>query len=280
MSNVNIGNSVVGNNKPLTLIAGPCQIESYDHAQHIAGTVSSICKSAGINYIFKGSYDKANRTSVTGARGLGLESGLIALDGVKRLGIPTLTDVHDVASVGAVADVVDVVQIPAFLCRQTDLLLEVGKRAKVVNIKKGQFLAPWDIVHAVNKVRSTNNENILLTERGTTFGYNNLVVDMRSLKIMGDLGLPVVMDATHAVQIPGGQGESSGGQREYAELMARCAVAAGIAAVFIETHEDPDNAPSDGPNMIMLRDMAGVVERLVAIDRVVKSSAFVVKSRS
>jgi 2-dehydro-3-deoxyphosphooctonate aldolase (KDO 8-P synthase) len=272
MKNVTIGSLSVGNTQPLLLIAGPCQLESLDHAQMIAGTMAAVCKAAGAQYVFKASYDKANRTSLKGRRGLGMEAGLQVLQAVRAMGMPVLTDVHDAGQAREAAQVVDVIQIPAFLCRQTDLLLTAGETGAVVNIKKGQFLAPWDMANVAAKVASTGNENILLTERGASFGYNALVADMRGLPIMMRTGYPVIMDATHSVQQPGGLGGSSGGQREFAPVMARCAVSLGVAGVFIETHEDPDNSPSDGPNMIHLRDMAALIDSLMAFDRLAKSN--------
>ena len=272
MKDVTIGGLTVGNDRALTVIAGPCQLESADHAQMIAGYMAEACTAAGAQFVFKASYDKANRTSLSGRRGLGIEEGLKVLEGVRTaIGCPVLTDVHDVAQARAAGAVVDVIQIPAFLCRQTDLLLAAGETGAAVNVKKGQFLAPWDMPNAVAKVESTGNERILLTERGTSFGYNTLVADMRSLPIMARTGYPVIMDATHSVQQPGGQGGSTGGQREFAPLMARCAVAVGIAGVFIETHEDPDNAPSDGPNMVPLDRMAELVTSLMGFDRLAKA---------
>ena len=271
MKDVKIGGLTVSNDRPMLLIAGPCQLESLDHAQMIAGTMAEICAKTGAQYVFKASYDKANRTSLKGRRGLGMEGGLKVLEAVRKMGMPVLTDVHDVAQARAAAAVVDVIQIPAFLCRQTDLLISAGETGAVVNIKKGQFLAPWDMANVADKVASTGNENILLTERGTSFGYNALVADMRGLPIMARTGYPVIMDATHSVQQPGGLGGSSGGQREFAPVMARAAISLGIAGVFIETHEDPDNSPSDGPNIIALRDMARLVESLMAFDRLAKA---------
>ncbi len=271
MKDVAIGTLSVGNDRVLTVIAGPCQLESADHAQMIAGQMAEICAAAGAQYIFKASYDKANRTSLSGRRGLGIEAGLAVLDGIrKQFGCPVLTDVHDADQARAAAEVVDVIQIPAFLCRQTDLLLAAGQTGAVVNIKKGQFLAPWDMPNVVDKVESTGNARILLTERGSSFGYNTLVTDMRALPIMMRTGYPVIMDATHSVQQPGGQGGSSGGQREFAPVMARAAVSLGIAGVFIETHEAPDTAPSDGPNMIPLDRMGDLIHSLMAFDRLAK----------
>jgi 2-dehydro-3-deoxyphosphooctonate aldolase (KDO 8-P synthase) len=271
MKNVSIGDLSVGNDRTLVVIAGPCQLESLDHAQMIAGRMTEACKAAGAQFIFKASYDKANRTSLSGRRGLGMEAGLKILAAVRSTGILVLTDVHDAAQAREAAAVVDVIQIPAFLSRQTDLLLAAGETGAVVNIKKGQFLAPWDMANVAAKVASTGNERILLTERGASFGYNTLVTDMRSLPIMARTGYPVIMDATHSVQQPGGQGSSSGGQREFAPVMARCAVSLGIAGVFIETHEDPERAPSDGPNMIPLHEMPALVASLMAFDRLAKT---------
>ncbi|MCW1919289.1 3-deoxy-8-phosphooctulonate synthase [Rhodobacter sp. KR11] len=271
MKDVKIGGLTVSNDRPLLVIAGPCQLESLDHAQMIAGVMAEACAAAGAQYVFKASYDKANRTSLSGKRGLGLEAGLQVLETVRASGLPVLTDIHDAAQAVEAAHVVDVIQIPAFLCRQTDLLLVAGQTGAVVNIKKGQFLAPWDMANVAAKVASTGNERILLTERGASFGYNALVADMRSFPIMAQTGYPVIMDATHSVQAPGGQGGSSGGDRRFAPAMARAAVALGIAGVFIETHEDPDHAPSDGPNMIHLKDMARLVHLLMDIDRLAKA---------
>ncbi|MBL9074997.1 3-deoxy-8-phosphooctulonate synthase [Tabrizicola sp.] len=271
MRDVTIGGLTVGNDRPLLVIAGPCQLESLDHAQMIAGAMAEACRAAGAQYVFKASYDKANRTSLSGKRGLGMEAGLKVLDAVRGMGMPVLTDVHDAGQAREAARVVDVIQIPAFLCRQTDLLLAAGETGAVVNVKKGQFLAPWDMANVAEKVASTGNERILLTERGVSFGYNTLVADMRSLPILARTGWPVIMDATHSVQQPGGQGGSSGGQREFAPVMARAAVSLGIAGVFIETHEDPDRAPSDGPNMVPLREMPALVASLMAFDRLAKA---------
>jgi 2-dehydro-3-deoxyphosphooctonate aldolase (KDO 8-P synthase) len=271
MKDVSIGGLTVGNDRPLLVIAGPCQLESLDHAQMIAGRMAEACRAAGAQYVFKASYDKANRTSLSGKRGLGMEAGLKVLSAVRAMGMPVLTDVHDAGQAREAAGVVDVIQIPAFLCRQTDLLLAAGETGAVVNVKKGQFLAPWDMANVADKVASTGNKRILLTERGVSFGYNTLVADMRSLPIMARTGWPVIMDATHSVQQPGGQGSSSGGQREFAPVMARAAVSLGIAGVFIETHEDPDRAPSDGPNMIPLDQMPALVESLLQFDRLAKA---------
>ena len=272
MKDVAIGTLTVGNDRPLTVIAGPCQLESLDHALMIATEMQAICARHGAGYVFKASYDKANRTSLKGRRGLGIEAGLEVLGAVKaRLGVPVLTDIHTAEQCRLAAQVADVIQIPAFLCRQTDLLIAAGETGAVVNIKKGQFLAPWDMANVVSKVESTGNTRILLTERGVSFGYNTLVADMRSLPIMMRTGYPVVMDATHSVQQPGGLGGASGGQREFAPVMARAAVSLGIAAVFIETHEAPDTAPSDGPNMIPLDQMDALVGSLMGFDRLAKA---------
>jgi 2-dehydro-3-deoxyphosphooctonate aldolase (KDO 8-P synthase) len=271
MKRVKIGGLTAGNDLPLVLIAGPCQLESLDHAQMIAGQMAEACKAAGAGYVFKASYDKANRTSLSGRRGMGMEAGLKVLAAIRAMGIPVLTDVHDAGQAVEAATVVDVIQIPAFLCRQTDLLLAAGRTGAVVNVKKGQFLAPWDMANVAEKVASTGNDRILLTERGVSFGYNTLVADMRALPIMARSGWPVIMDATHSVQQPGGQGGSSGGQREFAPVMARAAVSLGIAGVFIETHEDPDRAPSDGPNMVPLSQMPALVASLMAFDRLAKA---------
>lgn len=271
MKTVNFGGLSVGNTQPLLVIAGPCQLESLDHAQMIAGEMAQACAAAGAQFVFKASYDKANRTSLSGRRGLGLEAGLQVLAAIRASGIPVLTDVHDIAQARAAAEVVDVIQIPAFLCRQTDLLIAAGETGAVVNIKKGQFLAPWDMANVAEKVASTGNDKILLTDRGTSFGYNTLVADMRGLPIMARTGYPVIMDATHSVQQPGGMGNASGGQREFAPVMARAAVSLGIAGVFIETHEAPDTAPSDGPNMIPLHQMPALIASLMAFDALAKA---------
>jgi 2-dehydro-3-deoxyphosphooctonate aldolase (KDO 8-P synthase) len=272
MKHVPIGNLTCGNDLPLTVIAGPCQLETLDHALMIAEVMAKACADAGAGYVFKASYDKANRTSLKGKRGLGMEEGLRMLEEVRaQIGVPVLTDIHDIEQARAAGAVVDVIQIPAFLSRQTDLLLAAGETGAVVNIKKGQFLAPWDMPNVADKVASTGNDKILLTERGASFGYNTLVTDMRSLPIMARTGYPIIMDATHSVQQPGGQGGSSGGQREFAPVMARAAVALGVAGVFIETHQDPDNAPSDGPNMIYLDQMPALVASLMRFDALAKS---------
>ena len=269
---VEFGGLTVGNDRPLLVIAGPCQLETLDHAQMIAGVMAEACKAAGAQYVFKASYDKANRTSLSGKRGLGMEAGLDMLAAIRAMGLPVLTDVHDPEQARAAAKVVDVIQIPAFLSRQTDMLIAAGETGAVVNIKKGQFLAPWDMGNVAEKVASTGNTRILLTERGTSFGYNTLVADMRSLPTMVRTGYPVIMDATHSVQQPGGQGNSSGGQREFAPVMARAAVSLGIAGVFIETHQAPDTAPSDGPNMIPLDQMPALIASLMEFDRLAKAN--------
>ena len=273
MTHVSVGNLVIGNDQPLTVIAGPCQLETEDHAQMIAGRMKEACDAVGAQYVFKASYDKANRTSLSGIRGMGIDAGLKALQSVGRsIGVPVLTDVHNEAQCAIAAEAVDILQIPAFLCRQTDMLLAAGETGAAVNVKKGQFLAPWEMPNIVTKIESTGNKRILLTERGTSFGYNTLVADMRSLPQMAQTGYPVVMDATHSVQQPGGKGGSSGGQREFAPVMARAAVAIGVAAVFIETHEDPDRSPSDGPNMIYLDQMPDLIKSLMEFDRLAKAN--------
>lgn len=266
------GNVVFGNDLPLVLIAGPCQLETRDHALRLAGVLAEASAAAGAGFVFKASYDKANRTSLSGRRGVGIDEGLEMLAAVRdAFGCPVLTDVHDAEQAVRAAEVADIIQIPAFLSRQTDLLLAAGRTGAVVNVKKGQFLAPWDMPNVADKVASTGNERILLTERGVSFGYNTLVADMRSLPIMARTGWPVVMDATHSVQQPGGQGDSSGGQREFAPVMARAAVSLGIAGVFIETHETPDTAPSDGPNMIPLDRMPALIASLMRFDTLAKA---------
>ncbi len=269
---VRVGPVTFGNDLPLVLIAGPCQLEGTDHALAIAERLAEACAAHGLGYVFKGSFDKANRTSLSGKRGLGLERGLEVLAAVReRIGCPVLTDVHEPAQCAPVAEVVDILQIPAFLCRQTDLLLAAGRTGRAVNVKKGQFLAPWDMAPVADKIAATGNEAILLTERGASFGYNNLVVDMRGLPIMMQTGFPVIMDATHAVQQPGGLGTASGGDRRMAPVLARAAVSLGIAGLFIETHPDPDRAPSDGPNMIRLDDMPELIASWARFDRAAKA---------
>jgi 2-dehydro-3-deoxyphosphooctonate aldolase (KDO 8-P synthase) len=274
MSRVRIGGLEVGNDLPLAFICGPCQIESRAHALECAEAIAAMARDAGVGMVFKSSYDKANRTSANAARGVGMSEGLSILAEVReRTGLPVLTDVHDAAQCAPVGDAVDCLQIPAFLCRQTDLLLAAGQTGKAVNVKKGQFLAPWDMVNVAAKIASTGNENILLCDRGTSFGYNTLVSDLRGLPIMARTGYPVVFDATHSVQQPGGLGGSTGGQREFAPVLARAAVSVGVAMVFIETHPDPDKAPSDGPNMIPIREMPALIARLKAFDTLAKSTA-------
>ncbi|WP_429816872.1 3-deoxy-8-phosphooctulonate synthase [Ensifer sp. B1-9] len=255
----------------LSLIAGPCQMESREHAFMIAGALFELCKKLGIGLVYKSSFDKANRTSLSGKRGIGLAKAMeIFADLKKEFGFPVLTDVHTEEQCALVAPTVDVLQIPAFLSRQTDLLVAAAKTGRAINVKKGQFLAPWDMKNVLAKFTESGNPNVLLCERGASFGYNTLVSDMRSLPIMASLGAPVVFDATHSVQQPGGQGGSSGGQREFVETLARAAVAVGVAGVFVETHEDPDNAPSDGPNMVHLKDMPRLLEKLLAFDAIAK----------
>ena len=261
----------IGNELPLTLIAGPCQLETEEHAVMIASTLKKVCDEEKINFVFKASFDKANRTSVNGNRGVGLSKGLQILSAVKeKIGCTILTDIHNADQCKEVSDIVDILQIPAFLCRQTDIILAASKTNKVINIKKGQFLAPWDMEKVLEKALSTGNQKIMLCERGSSFGYNTLVTDFRSLPIMKNTGQPVIMDATHSVQIPGGKGDSSGGQREYAPIMATAAAAIGVAGIFIETHQDPDNAPSDGANMVRLDDMAKLVKKLREFDKLSK----------
>lgn len=263
---VSVGNVTFGNDLPFVLIAGPCQIESLDHALMMAERIGEACDTAGVRFIYKSSFDKANRSSRTTPRGVGLEKGLDILAEVKaRFGVPLLTDIHEPAQCARVAEVVDVLQIPPFLCRQTDLLVAAGETGATVNVKKGQFLAPWDMQHVAAKIASTGNERILLTERGTSFGYNALVTDFRSLPIMAETGYPVVFDATHSVQQPGGKGTSSGGERRFVPMLARAALAVGCASLFIETHEDPDNAPSDGPNMVPVKDLEGLILNLASV---------------
>ncbi len=270
-STVRLGALEVANDRPLTLIAGPCQLESRDHAFDMAGALKELSDRLGIGLVYKTSFDKANRTSIGGKRGLGLEASLaIFADLRKAFGLPVLTDVHEPGQCAEIADAVDVLQIPAFLCRQTDLLVAAARTGRVVNVKKGQFLAPWDMRNVVAKIAESGNPNVLATERGVSFGYNTLVSDMRALPIMAGLGCPVVFDATHSVQQPGGRGGSSGGEREFVPVLARAAVAVGVAAVFIETHQDPDNAPSDGPNMVPLAEMEGLVRALMAFDALAK----------
>ena len=274
-SRVTVGNAVFANDAPLALIAGPCQLESRDHAFDMAGSLKELTERLGIGFVFKTSYDKANRTSLASTRGAGLEAALpVFADLRKELGVPVLTDVHTEEQCAIVAEVVDILQIPAFLSRQTDLLVAAARTGKVVNVKKGQVLAPWDMRQVVAKVTGSGNANVLVTERGASFGYNTLVSDMRALPIMAGIGAPVIFDATHSVQQPGGQGATSGGERRFVATLARAAVAVGVAGIFIETHQDPDNSTSsDGPNMLPLKDMPALLETLIALDRVAKGAA-------
>jgi 2-dehydro-3-deoxyphosphooctonate aldolase (KDO 8-P synthase) len=269
---VRVGGAAFGNDLPMTVIAGPCQIESRDHAFECAVALQEITGRLGIGLVFKSSYDKANRTSLGGARGVGIDRGLEILAEIRSaLGLPVLTDVHEREHCAPAAQAVDILQIPAFLCRQTDLIIAAAQTGAVLNVKKGQFLAPWDMRNVIAKACSAGNGQVLVTERGVSFGYNTLVSDMRSLPILASFGAPVIFDATHSVQQPGGQGNASGGQREFVPVLARAAVAVGVAGVFIETHPDPDHAPSDGPNMIALRDFEAMLARLMAYDRVTKA---------
>ena len=269
---VKCGKLNISNIGRFTLIAGPCQLENEKHALNVAAELKKITDKLEVGFIYKTSFDKANRTSLNGKRGAGLEKSLPVFDKIrKQVGVPVLTDVHTVEQCAIVSKHTDVLQIPAFLCRQTDLLIAAAKTGKVINVKKGQFLAPWDMVNVIKKIEASGNKNILVTERGASFGYNTLVSDMRSLPIMAKSGYPIVFDATHSVQQPGGMGNKSGGQREFVEYLSRAAVAVGVAAVFIETHPDPDNAPSDGPNMVPLSKMADLLKQLVEIDNLIKN---------
>ena len=268
---VNCGNIEISNRNKICIIAGPCQLETEQHAMDMAGKIKEITSKFNMGFIYKTSFDKANRTSLKGKRGAGIEQSLPIFDKIKQeLKVPILTDIHNVEQCSIVAKHVDILQIPAFLCRQTDLLISAAKTGKIINIKKGQFLAPWDMVNVTKKVADSGNNNILVTERGASFGYNTLVSDMRSLPIMAKNGYPVIFDATHSVQQPGGLGETSGGQREFVEYLARAAVAVGVAGVFIETHQDPDNAPSDGPNMVPLEKLEKLLSQLSEIDNLIK----------
>jgi len=270
---VTVGGIEIGNDRPLSVIAGPCALESRQHALEMASALKELSEKLRIGLVYKSSFDKANRTSVAGARGIGMREALPVFAEIREtVGLPVLTDVHAAGQCAPVAEAVDILQIPAFLCRQTDLLVAAAETGKAVNVKKGQFLAPWDMAHVVNKLTHTGNGNILVTERGASFGYNTLVSDMRALPVLRETGCPVVFDATHSVQQPGGQGASSGGQREFVPVLARAAVAVGVASVFIETHQDPDTAPSDGPNMIALRDLDGLLSSLQAFDSLAKST--------
>ena len=270
-ASVAIGNVTFANDRPIALFAGPCQMESRAHALEMAAALKEICARLGIGLVYKTSFDKANRTSLTGKRGMGLDGALPVFAEIREsLGLPVVTDVHEAGQCARLAEVVDVLQIPAFLCRQTDLLIAAAKTGRAVKVKKGQFLAPWDMENVVDKITGSGNPNVLVTERGASFGYNTLVVDMRALPIMARIGCPVIFDATHAVQQPGGQGTASGGDRTFVPVLARAAVAVGVAGLFIETHQDPDKAPSDGPNMVPLAQFEGLVADLMAIDAVVK----------
>jgi 2-dehydro-3-deoxyphosphooctonate aldolase (KDO 8-P synthase) len=271
---VNVGQVSFANDRPISIIAGPCQLESRAHALEVASALKEIAGRLGIGLVYKTSFDKANRTSASGARGLGLKQSLPIFAEIRSsLGLPVLTDVHEIAQCADVAEVVDILQIPAFLCRQTDLLVAAAATGKVVNVKKGQFLAPWDMKNVVAKITGAGNRNVLVTERGASFGYNTLVSDMRALPIIArTTGAPVIFDATHSVQQPGGQGSASGGEREFVPVLARAAVAVGVAGVFIETHPDPDRAPSDGPNMVPLREFEALVRTLMAFDAVAKEN--------
>jgi 2-dehydro-3-deoxyphosphooctonate aldolase (KDO 8-P synthase) len=268
---VTIGSVTFANDRPVALFAGPCQMESRRHALEMAAALKEICGRLGLGLVYKTSFDKANRTSLGAKRGMGLDGALAVFAEIREaLGVPVVTDVHEPAQCAPIAQVVDVLQIPAFLCRQTDLLVAAARTGRAVKVKKGQFLAPWDMANVVAKIAGSGNPNVLVTERGASFGYNTLVVDMRALAIMGQIGCPVIFDATHAVQSPGGQGTASGGDRRFVPVLARAAVAVGVAGLFIETHQDPDNAPSDGPNMVPLRDLEPLLRELMAIDAVVK----------
>ena len=268
---VNCNNIKISNKNTFCLIAGPCQLETEQHAMDMSGKLKEITSKVGIGFIYKTSFDKANRTSLKGKRGIGLDQSLPIFDKIrKEINVPVLTDIHNTEQCSIVAEHVDILQIPAFLCRQTDLLIAAAKTKKIINVKKGQFLAPWDMVNVTKKISESGNNNILVTERGASFGYNTLVSDMRSLPIMAKDGYPVIFDATHSVQQPGGQGDKSGGQREFVKYLARAAVAVGVAGVFMETHQDPDNAPSDGPNMVPLKDLKEILEDLNAIDKYIK----------
>ena len=268
---VNCGKIEISNDNKICIIAGPCQLETEQHAMDMAGKIQDITKKYNIGFIYKTSFDKANRTSLKGKIGAGLEASLPVFDKIKKeFDIPILTDIHNIEQCKIVANHVDVLQIPAFLCRQTDLLIAAAKTGKIINVKKGQFLAPWDMSNVIKKIENSGNKNILITERGASFGYNTLVSDMRALPIMSKFGYPIVFDATHSVQQPGGMGEKSGGQREFVPHLARAAVAVGVGAIFMETHEDPDNAPSDGPNMIPLKEIKNLLKKLAEIDKLVK----------
>jgi len=270
---INCNGIEISNNKKITLIAGPCQLETEQHAMDMAGKIKEITKKYNIGFIYKTSFDKANRTSLKGKRGAGIDKSLPVFDKIKKdFNIPVLTDIHNEQQCATVSKHVDVLQIPAFLCRQTDLLIAAAKTNKIINVKKGQFLAPWDMTNVTKKISDSGNDNILITERGASFGYNTLVSDMRSIPIMAKNGYPIVFDGTHSVQQPGGLGEKSGGQREFVEYLTRAAVAVGVAAIFIETHQDPDNAPSDGPNMVPLNKLDNLINQVVEIDKLIKKN--------
>lgn len=271
-STVTAGKVIFSNAAQFSLIAGPCQMESRDHAFMMAETLKDMCAKLGIGLVYKSSFDKANRTSLGGKRGMGLEKSLAVFADIRsKLGLPVITDVHEIAQCEVLAPVVDILQIPAFLCRQTDLLVAAARTGRVINVKKGQFLAPWDMKNVVDKITESGNANVMLTERGASFGYNTLVSDMRSLPIMAETGAPIIFDATHSVQQPGGQGTSTGGDRRMVAVLARAAVAVGVAGVFIETHQDPDNSPSDGPNMVPLDQMENLLVKLLALDKIAKA---------
>jgi len=270
---INCNGIEISNNKRISLIAGPCQLETEQHAMDMAGKIKEIAEKFKIGFVYKTSFDKANRTSIKGKRGAGIDKSLPVFDRIKKeLNIPVLTDVHNEEQCSIVSKHVDVLQIPAFLCRQTDLLIAAAKTNKIINVKKGQFLAPWDMTNVTKKISDSGNDNILVTERGASFGYNTLVSDMRSIPIMAKNGYPIVFDGTHSVQQPGGLGEKSGGQREFVEYLTRAAVAVGVAAIFLETHQDPDNAPSDGPNMVPLNKLEHLINQVVEIDKLVKKN--------
>ena len=270
-NNIKILNFTISNNSPFFLIAGPCSIESKDHAFSHAGQIKEICKKLKLNFVYKSSFDKANRTSISSNRGIGIDKGLSILHEIKNFfDIPVLTDAHEAEQCKEIANVVDIIQIPAFLCRQTDLLISAAKTNKIINIKKGQFLAPWDMKNVLKKVSDNGNNNILLTERGTSFGYNTLVSDMRSIPIMSEYGYPIIFDATHSVQQPGGLGVSSGGQREFVPVLSRAAISVGISGLFIEVHQNPDIAPSDGPNMLRLSELESLLTKLIELDKITK----------
>ena len=270
---INCNGIEISNNKKITLIAGPCQLETEQHAMDMAGKIKEITKKYNIGFIYKTSFDKANRTSLKGKRGAGIDKSLPVFDKIKKdFNIPVLTDVHNELQCAIVSKHVDVLQIPAFLCRQTDLLIAAAKTNRIINVKKGQFLAPWDMTNVIKKISDSGNDKILITERGASFGYNTLVSDMRSIPIMAKNGYPIVLDGTHSVQQPGGLGEKSGGQREFVEYLTRAAVAVGVAAIFIETHQDPDNAPSDGPNMVPLNKLENLINQVVEIDKLIKKN--------